>query len=73
ELIQSSGYPPAKRNLRPQLCIAPALAAENVAPFSAEKLQMPFLATFMLEELLLLRRHFALDEFKVAQLFRLRP
>jgi len=73
ELIQSSGYPPARRNLRPQLCIAEAGHPNAAVQLDTQKLKMPFLASFMLEELVLLRRQFALEEYKTVQLFKLRP
>lgn len=73
EYIRSSACPPVKFITRPQLTIARRLT-ENVYKEAMDELsQHTFQESFMVEELVLLRRLHQFDSCKTIQVFSLRP
>ena len=73
EFIRASACPPARLISRPHLSIARKLNEEVYNKAMADYAQKTFHESFMLEELLLLRRQHQFDACKTIQIFRLRP
>ena len=73
DFIRASACPPAKLTTRPHLSIARKLNEEVYNKAMADYSQKTFHESFMLDELLLLRRQHQFDACKTIQVFRLRP
>jgi 2'-5' RNA ligase len=73
DFIRSSGCPPAKLISRPHLSIARRLPEDVYNKAINAYAQKTFHESFMLDELVLLRRQHQFDTCKTIQVFRLRP
>ncbi|MEO6315989.1 MAG: 2'-5' RNA ligase family protein [Chitinophagaceae bacterium] len=73
EFIQASACPPARLIRSPYLSIAGRLPEQVYNKAMADYAQKTFHASFMLDELLLLRRQHQFDACKTIQVFRLKP
>jgi 2'-5' RNA ligase len=73
DFIRASACPPAKLITRPHLSIARKLPEQVYNKAMADYAQKTFHESFMLDELLLLRRQHQFDTCKTIQVFRLRP
>jgi 2'-5' RNA ligase len=73
DFIRASACPPAMLITRPHLSIARKLPAQVYNKAMADYAQKSFHESFMLEELLLLRRAHQFDTCKTIQVFRLKP
>ncbi|MEP6751018.1 MAG: 2'-5' RNA ligase family protein [Bacteroidota bacterium] len=73
DFIRASACPPAKLITKPHLSIARRLPEQVYNKAMAEYAQKTFHESFMLDELLLLRRQHQFDSCKTIQVFRLRP
>jgi 2'-5' RNA ligase len=73
DFIRASACPPARLITQPHLSIARKLTEQVYNKAMADYAQKTFHASFMLDELLLLRRQHPFDTCKTIQVFRLRP
>ena len=73
DFIRASACPPAKLISRPHLSIARRLPEQVYNKAMADYAQKTFHESFMLDELLLLRRAHQFDACKTIQVFRLKP
>jgi 2'-5' RNA ligase len=73
DFIRASACPPARLITRPHLSIARKLPEQVYNKAMADYAQKTFHESFMLDELLLLRRRHQFDACKTIQVFRLRP
>ena len=73
EFIRASACPPARLISNPHLSIARKLPEQVYNKAIADYAQKTFHESFMLDELLLLRRQHPFDTCKTIQVFRLRP
>ena len=73
DFIRASACPPARITSKPHLSIARKLPEQVYNIAMADYAQKTFHESFMLDELLLLRRQHAFDPCKTIQVFRLRP
>ncbi|MEO5684174.1 MAG: 2'-5' RNA ligase family protein [Chitinophagaceae bacterium] len=73
EFIRASACPPARLITKPYLSIAHKLDEDVYNKAMADYSQKTFHESFMLDELLLLRRQHSFDACKTIQVFRLRP
>lgn len=73
DFIRASACPPARLITRPHLSIAWSLSEDVYDKAIADYAQKTFHESFMLDELLLLRRQHQFDNCKTIQVFRLRP
>jgi 2'-5' RNA ligase len=73
DFLRASACPPAMLITRPHLSIARKLPAQVYNQAIADYAQKKFHASFMLEELLLLRRAHQFDACQIIQVFRLKP
>lgn len=73
DFIRASACPPARIISKPHLSIARKLPEQVYNKAMADYAQKTFHESFMLDELLLLRRQHAFDPCKTIQVFRLRP
>jgi len=73
DFIRASACPPVKLMTRPHLSIARKLPEQVYNKAMADYAQKTFHESFMLDELLLLRRQHQFDPCKTIQIFRLRP
>lgn len=73
DFIRASACPPAKLITRPHLSIARKLPEQVYNKAMSDYSQKTFHESFMLDELLLLRRQHQFDPCKTIQVFRLRP
>jgi len=73
DFIRASACPPARLITKPHLSIARKLPEPVYNKAMADYAQKTFHESFMLDELLLLRRQHQFDKCKTIQIFRLRP
>jgi 2'-5' RNA ligase len=73
DFIRASACPPAKLITKPHLSIARKLPEQVYNKAMVDYAQKTFHESFMLDELLLLRRQHQFDTCKTIQIFRLRP
>jgi 2'-5' RNA ligase len=73
EFIRASACPPVKLITRPHLSIARRLPEPVYKKAITDYAQKTFHASFMLDELQLLRREHAFDAWQTIQVYRLRP
>jgi 2'-5' RNA ligase len=73
DFIRASACPPVRIISKPHLSIARKLPEQVYNKAMADYAQKTFHESFMLDELLLLRRQHAFDPCKTIQVFRLRP
>lgn len=73
DFIRASSCPPAQLINKPHLSIARKLPEQVYNKAMADYAQKTFHESFMLDELLLLRRQHQFDNCKTIQVFRLRP
>ncbi len=73
DFIRASACPPARLITRPHLSIARRLPEQVYNKAMMDYAQKTFHESFMLDELLLLRRQHQFDTCKTVQIFRLRP
>ncbi len=73
DFIRASACPPARLITKPHLSIARKLPEPVYNKAMADYAQKTFHESFMLDELLLLRRQHQFDTCKTIQIFRLRP